>query len=634
MTLLLASVVDVAVIVGLSVAAAAALTRRSASLRHAVLAAAIVAGVCAPALEWLIPPQPVLWWGDAAPVASSGVIFTSGACSGVATPDWTALQPAAVPWTALLVTVWLVGGVVTLAGLLTGLLRLKHLVRRCTPVPSGLWRDTADELSRAIGLRRQVALLQSRDPSLLVTCGLFKPKIILPAGTAAWHADRRRIVLAHELAHIRRRDGATQLVGELLRVIHWFNPLVWLVCRRVRQESEYACDDAVLQAGVGATEYATHLLEIARHAVGRHRAWAAAPAIAHPSTLERRIAAMLNDTRRRDPLSRRAWAAAVLTTVAVIVPLAAASVAPSPPDAAPVGISAGDTALAPSLEAPRSTRGTPPAPSAALRSRLSAAGGRAAAASARQAPAEISGTVLDQSGGTLPGARLTLTSVDSGILTAITSDTNGRFRFRELPPAQYELTASLPGFRTVTNVMPLAAGSVIARVITLPIGSVEETIHVVCGTPAAAGAPPRPSSLPQVRRDRGRSASRGGLAEAWGRALDALLPVLSAQQAAPVAPVRVGGNISAPTKLVDVHPVCPSTFIPATETLVTLAARIGVDGYTNDVTRVAIEADTTAPPEFTQSALDAVRQWQFTPARLNGSRIEVNMTIRVFYRRG
>ena len=92
-------------------------------------------------------------------------------------------------------------------------------------------------------------LLQSHHPALLVTWGLGSPKILLPATASAWPADRIRVVLAHELAHVVRHDWLTQISAELLRALYWFNPLVWLAARRLREESERACDDAVLETG-------------------------------------------------------------------------------------------------------------------------------------------------------------------------------------------------------------------------------------------------------------------------------------------------------------------------------------------------------------------------------------------------
>ena len=101
-------------------------------------------------------------------------------------------------------------------------------------------------------------------------------------------------MLSHELAHIRRGDWIVQLSAELLRAIYWFNPLLWLACRRLRLESEHACDDEVMSRGVEGTDYATHLIELARALNQRRHIWFPAPAMARPSSLERRVRAMLN----------------------------------------------------------------------------------------------------------------------------------------------------------------------------------------------------------------------------------------------------------------------------------------------------------------------------------------------------
>ena len=68
----------------------------------------------------------------------------------------------------------------------------------------------------------------------------------------SWTLDRVHVVLSHELAHIRRHDWLVQIGAETVRAVLWFNPLVWMVCARLRRESEQACDDEVLGTGVGA----------------------------------------------------------------------------------------------------------------------------------------------------------------------------------------------------------------------------------------------------------------------------------------------------------------------------------------------------------------------------------------------
>jgi beta-lactamase regulating signal transducer with metallopeptidase domain len=626
MTLLLAAVVDVTIVLALTMVALAALRGRAAALRHAVLSAAIVAAVMSPVLEALVPQLPLVRWDDAARVTSSGLTLTSGEAIPLADVATEAPQSPPLSWSAVALGIWALGGVVVFAGLLTSLVRLARLSARCAPVLKGPWRKMADELSCPLGIRKPVTLLQSGDPSLLVTYGVLRPRIILPAGADTWSDDRRRSVLAHELAHVRRRDSAMLLAGELLRVVHWFNPLVWLSCRQLRQESEHACDDAVLREGVEAAEYATHLLGVAKHAAGRHQAWAAAAAIANPSTLERRISAVLNHRRNREPVTPRAWAGAALAAAAVIVPLAAAGVAPSADSRFVTTVAADDVTLPPASVVPAA----PTAPTVAVPAKLT--GRPDAAAAVPQTPGSVSGTMLDTTGGALPGVQLTLGSASLNLERTTVTDGTGKFVFRDLQPARYDLVARLPGFATASFTVPLATGAVINRAITMQVGTLAETVSVVGCSPgpvASALEPGRPG-------DSGRTvlASRAvrnwRFREALDRAFAAIVPVLSAQEPAQ-KPVRVGGNIKAPVKITDVKPGCPETSLPFTDATIRLVAQIGVDGAVGDARPIPTTPEAAPPPELVGSAIDAVRQWKFTPTLLNGEPTAVTMIVTVRY---
>jgi beta-lactamase regulating signal transducer with metallopeptidase domain len=608
-TILTASLVDAAIVLAVGLTAAALLRRRSAALRHAILGTAIGAASLMPAFELLLPQLPVIRWDAQAVVVSSGGMFTpESPVAGSSMNEAVTATGQGVAWARVLVIVWLFGAMATCAGLIGGLVRLWQLRSRCAPV-TGRWRELTDELSRQCGVDRYVALLQSDDPSLLVTCGVLNPRIILPAGVSGWSEDRMRIVIRHELAHVRRHDAIMQVTGELLRVVHWINPLVWIACQRLRQESEYACDDAVLSAGVEPTEYATHLLDVARHLSARRAAWISAPAIARPSTLERRIVAMLHRHRHRAPVSRRGWSLAALVGLVLSIPLAAAGVAPVEPLAAGRP-GPGDVTL-------RNTRSVASAPGRTAAAQTDTPALDSQVTLGGLVAATISGRVLDQSGGALPGTRLTLTSLQTGAELTAHADVAGRFAFRNLQPGRYELVASLVAFATVRNVLTLASGAAVERALTLPLGSIQETVTLACSAPGAAGM------LSKAVR----------LQQRVTRAIGAgVLPVLSAQEPPAPAPIRVGGSVREPKKIRDVKPACPPT-VRSGETPVRLTGRVGVDGFINDLTAVVGAPGGAPPTELTEAALEAVRQWRYTPTLLNGRAVEVNITVDVVFTR-
>jgi beta-lactamase regulating signal transducer with metallopeptidase domain len=219
----------------------------------------------------------------------------------------------------LMIFVWLFGCGIGAAVLIAGSARLSWIAWRASPVPDDQWKSVIAQLR----LKRSVRFRQSQTASILVTWGAWRPQVLLPANAENWSEDRVRLVFAHEFAHIRRNDWFVQILAETVRTFYWFNPLFWMACNRLRQESECACDDAVLGLGVDGTEYASELLELARILKNSNRAWSTAVAMAHPSTLERRFAAMLDPTIDRRSISRKAIFAALALSLCLVLPLAA-----------------------------------------------------------------------------------------------------------------------------------------------------------------------------------------------------------------------------------------------------------------------------------------------------------------------
>ncbi len=418
---LLDSTIKISLIVVVALAAAAALRRRSAALRHAVLAAAVVCAAATPILQVILPS-----WEMRTAREPITVPATLAAPPAVAGPHTPSRPPRMAAIGHLVGPIWMSGAALSLCVLGVGLARLASIASRARLVVDPRWTAVVDDVARRYGIGTRVLLLQSDHPTLLVTWGLVRPKVMLPHVARDWTDDRARIVISHELAHIQRRDWLTQMASEVLRSICWFNPLLWIAGRRLRSESEHACDDAVLSLGVDGTEYAAALVDLARTFSAYRRLWqpgSPAPAMARPSSLERRIRAMLNGRLNRTPITRSACAAIVIALLAVTLPLAGFG------------------------------------------------------AAAQSGSATFSGSLVDEMGRIVPDVPMVLTHAATGATFETRSDESGRFQFGALPAGAYDLNAEKPAFVPHYRVT-LPAGENVRRDVTLLLASLEETVSV------------------------------------------------------------------------------------------------------------------------------------------------------------
>jgi beta-lactamase regulating signal transducer with metallopeptidase domain len=606
MTLLLSVTLKIALLTLAALAFTVVLRRRSAALRHWVLATTMVCCLCVPAVELLLPP-----WSIPLPVAwlTSSATSSLRLSSGVPAPQVAAAAPATATddvstsgspsLGVLMAAIWLGGAAIGFGVLGVGLLRLRALAAKSESVSTGVWRAVADQITTRYGIRQHVRLLRCRHPTLLATWGLVRPTILLPEGAETWTEDRVHAVLHHELAHILRGDWVVALAASVLRAVYWFNPLLWIACRRLRHEAERACDDLVLASGISAPDYATHLLDVARESALRRHPWSPAIAVAHHSMLEGRVRAMLNTRLNHQPLT-----AAMRATTLVAIAAVAASVGVVTLSGSTERIVAPDAQLIPA--------GTPPVLQADPQKLSSAPRVQQTATPTAQTPARggtIEGVLYDQFGGFLPGASVKLTQVANGSSQNSLTDRGGLFAFRDLAAGDYEVVTDLPGFLTVKNVIRAEPGAVVRRHITLPLGTLEETILVTCGV--AGLAPPRPSA-PAGSATPGTAQQKAG-------------PRGSEPKIPSTFTGGIGGQIKVPLKLSHTNPVCPTGVTPE-PTVVRLAGRIGIDGLFTDLHDVS---DVPAP--YVASAMDASRQWVFTPTLLNGVPIEVNISVTVRY---
>jgi TonB family protein len=411
---------------------AAVLRKSSAALRHVVWTCAIGATLLYPPVHWwasqrvITRPIPVL-------LEPARVVVDSGRLAGTVRTA-AGSQGNILRFSEIALAIWGLGSMLFAIRFIRGALQFQRLMKnaqrsdRPFPVP---------------------VLISRRIPGPLVA-GIFRPRIVLPENSAAWPSLRRRAVLGHELAHIRRRDPGILFVAQLATIAYWFHPLCWLAVARLRRESECACDNAVLRIGLRPSKYAEELLDLAR-------LFNPQPAIpmATASHLESRVKSILDPLVKRSFPATRTWLVAAVITAALSAPLSVFSLRAQEPAGAPAGQTAG--------------RGT------------------------------ITGTVTDPTGAVIPAVQVLVSNLEGGNTEITNADALGNFRFNDIPSGNYAVEVHAPGFAAFRQEVTLASGGTVTAPVRLKVGGLGEQITVV----AAGSAKPRlPLTAPGSARIR------------------------------------------------------------------------------------------------------------------------------------
>jgi hypothetical protein len=154
---------------------------------------------------------------------------------------------------------YLAGAMLFGTRLLGGLLLTRRALRNTRIIHSELW-EHYDLIADA---NVDLTLEESDEVRVPLTTGSKLMRVIFPADWREWPAAKRKAVLAHELAHARRRDPLIALVVAVNKCLFWFHPLAWWLERRLPVLAEHAADDAALAVSFDTQAYARLLLDSA-----------------------------------------------------------------------------------------------------------------------------------------------------------------------------------------------------------------------------------------------------------------------------------------------------------------------------------------------------------------------------------
>ena len=320
---------------------AAGLHRRPAAARHLVWAGAMLAILALPFLGRALPPLRlpaslgILEWrlpaipSAESPAAAGDIGRRSAAAGTVRAPqvsDQLDRGGDAVKLTgSALLALWLIGVLVLGVRRILSEARVRRILRAGQILDDPVLAHLIGPVAASAGMRSPVRICLSGEIASPGVIGVLRPVVLLPAAAVAWPRDRLSQVLTHEFAHIIRRDGLLNLMADLAGIVYWCNPLVRSAVRRLRTESEHACDDLVLRSGAEPGEYADLLLTLAHAARMEHGLPGAVTAMARPLELESRLLAVLDTRVARDPLPR--WMPPALAALGLLLSLPAAALA-------------------------------------------------------------------------------------------------------------------------------------------------------------------------------------------------------------------------------------------------------------------------------------------------------------------
>ena len=334
--------------------------RASAAMKHVVATAALVAVAAMPIATLVLPALELPVTRDPLPVqarpgetsratgngqqATVGLSDNEPIATAISVARATGLVDAPISvierttnvarstWKGMIVVSIGIGSLLMLGHMLLGMLGVWFVARSAEELTSNAALLELDSVRDRLALGRDVRLLRSPRVAVPIVWGFFRPVLLLPPDVVTWPVERLRVVLLHELAHLRRWDGVSLLLTRAAVSLFWFHPLVWSLERAGRSECERACDDLVLASGTKPSDYADHLLAIARTMPAFDPFRSVTLAMSRKTQLEGRLLSILQRDTVRRAFSGRNVAIACALAVAVIAPVSALRLIARPPD--------------------------------------------------------------------------------------------------------------------------------------------------------------------------------------------------------------------------------------------------------------------------------------------------------------
>ena len=141
---------------------------------------------------------------------------------------------------------WVAGLVLSVFRFSAGVWGVSQLRKTYSPLAS--LKTTLQDLKSELGITLDIKIGESVRTKVPVVLGHLQPMILFPVEfITGIERDHIRLIIAHELAHIKRNDYLVNIIQRIIEVIYFFNPFVWWLSNKIKIEREFACDDMVIR---------------------------------------------------------------------------------------------------------------------------------------------------------------------------------------------------------------------------------------------------------------------------------------------------------------------------------------------------------------------------------------------------
>ena len=312
-----------AIVGGMLAAVLALLHKRSASSRYAIACGALaVVVLLAVATAWQsYEPQTTVAAAaiQAMPLPDDTVVIAGTAPA----PTWrdraVALLAATRAHVPQILMLWLAGVLILSIRLGVSWWRVQTMARRSTADAGDVLQRAAKRLAQSLGLTRPVRIVMSSAVDVPSVVGWLRPMVLIAmSSVSGLTAEQLEMVLAHELAHIRRHDFLVNAMQSVVETLMFYNPAVWWISREIRIERENCCDDLAVAVCGDPVAYARALAQLESARVP------AAAAAANGGSLVERVRRLVGSHSERSLFSSSWTGAAAVTSFILLIGLATA----------------------------------------------------------------------------------------------------------------------------------------------------------------------------------------------------------------------------------------------------------------------------------------------------------------------